>query len=71
MVDRLGREGEAYIEAMYARVLRELEASADMEEAQSRVLELYPELDGADYARLLGNSFMTAELRGRQAADRG
>lgn len=71
ILERLGVEGEAHIDAMYQRILKEFEASADMAEAQQRVLDLYPDLDTSDYARLLGNAFMVCELRGRVAVDGG
>mgnify|MGYP001773423024 CR=1 FL=1 len=66
-IARLEREAAPEIEAMLARVRRELDEATDLAAFQGRLLTLYPELQRADLTELLAMAFAAVDLAGRDS----
>lgn len=69
-VARLEQAASPLMSALLSRVRSELDAARDMAEFQARLNDLFPELNHADMAELLGQAFLASELAGRYEADR-
>ncbi len=65
MVERLGAEADPLIEALMAPIRALLAESADLVEFRDKLLALYPQLDGAPLAALMGQALAVADAAGR------
>lgn len=65
MVERLGAEADPLIEALMAPIRELLAESGDLVEFRDKLLALYPQLDGAPLAALMGQAMAVADAAGR------
>lgn len=64
-LEQLHRQGDAAIERMIDQIREVVMAAASFEDLQRRLVELYPDLDDAGLAELLGDAMAAAHLAGR------
>lgn len=62
--ERLGREAAPMVDGLLTQIRRELEQASSLRAFEARLLDLYPELDGADLTELLARAFAAGELAG-------
>jgi phage gp29-like protein len=62
--ERLSREAAPMVEGLLTQIRRELEQADSLRAFEARLLDLYPELDGADLTELLARAFAAGELAG-------
>lgn len=65
LTERLGAEADPLIDALLNPVRLLLETSADLDEFRAGLLDLYPDLDPADFAALMGQALAVADAQGR------
>lgn len=65
LVERLGAEAAPLIEGLLNPVRLLLETSADLDAFRAGLLDLYPDLDAADFAALMGQALAVADAQGR------
>lgn len=68
LVDRLGAEADPLLDALLAPVRALLANSADLDDFRAGLLDLYPDLDGAAFADLMGQALAVADAAGRWEA---
>lgn len=64
LLERLSSEAEPLMQELVDPVHQALEECADLMEFRERLLGLYPELDGKQFARLMGQALAAAEAAG-------
>lgn len=64
-LDRLQAEGDAAIETWVEQVRALVNEAGSLEELRDRLLELYPEMDPARFAQVMGDALAAAHLAGR------
>lgn len=65
LADRLQGATGGAMDAMIDAIRRLVDEAADLQEVADRLLDLYPDLDGAGLAEALGAAMTLAELQGR------
>lgn len=68
LLERLGAEADPLIDALLNPVRLLLETSADLDAFRAGLLDLYPDLDAADFAALMGQALAVADAQGRWEA---
>lgn len=68
ITERLGAEADPLLSALLDPIRTLLERSADLEEFQAGLLELYPDLDPSDFAALMAQALAVADASGRLEA---
>lgn len=69
--DRLQRESQPALHAMFERVRQLLDETESLEALQDRLLSIYGDLDPAELAEVMQFGFSAAELAGRFDVDQG
>ncbi|MCU0806555.1 MAG: DUF935 domain-containing protein [Candidatus Contendobacter sp.] len=65
LLERLGAEADPLLDALLSPVRALLEDAADLDEFRENLLTLYPDLDGAAFAALMGQALAVADAAGR------
>lgn len=68
LVERMGVEADPLLDALLAPVRALLEDAADLDEFRENLLTLYPDLDGAAFAALMGQALAVADAMGQWEA---
>ena len=67
MIERLGAEADPLLSALLEPIRALLGRSADLDDFQAGLLDLYPALDASDFAALMGQALAVADAGGRLA----
>lgn len=68
LVERLGAEAEPLMNALLEPIRALLEEASDLDEFREKLLALYPDLDPAAFAALMGQALAVADAAGRWEA---
>lgn len=67
LIERLGAEADPLLSALLEPIRALLGRSADLDDFQAGLLDLYPALDASDFAALMGQALAVADAGGRLA----
>ena len=68
LTERLGSEADPLLSVLLEPVRKLLARSADLDEFQAGLLELYPDMDPSDFAALMAQALAVADAAGRLSA---